>query len=61
MESKEYIHSIRQIKHMATDNLIAKLYESPKTILTTKDIALIWEETNNLNLLDKIKLIVYNT
>src|SRR3990167_8595326 len=40
---------------MATDNLIAKLYESPKTILTTKDIALIWEETNTVNLLSKIK------
>lgn len=55
MESKEYIHSIRHIKHMATDNLIAKLYASPKTILTTKDIALIWEETNTLNLLAKVK------
>ena len=40
---------------MATDNRIAKLYESPKTILTLKDIALIWEETNNVNLLSKIK------
>jgi predicted transcriptional regulator of viral defense system len=40
---------------MATDNLIAKLYESPKTILTVKDIALIWEETNTVNLLSKIK------
>src|SRR3990167_9523649 len=40
---------------MATDNLIAKLYESPKTILTTKDIALIWEETNAINLTSKIK------
>jgi len=40
---------------MATDNLIAKLYESPKTILTTKDIALIWQETNTVNLLSKIK------
>lgn len=40
---------------MATDNLIAKLYASPKTILTTKDIALIWEETNTANLLAKIK------
>ena len=55
MESKEFIHSIRQIKHMSTDNLIAKLYASPKTILTTKDIALIWEETNTANLLAKIK------
>jgi predicted transcriptional regulator of viral defense system len=40
---------------MATDNLIAKLYQSPKTILTTKDIALIWEETNTVNLTSKIK------
>jgi len=40
---------------MATDNLIAKLYQSPKTILTTKDIALIWEETNTINLTSKIK------
>jgi hypothetical protein len=40
---------------MATNNLIAQLYESPKTILTTKDIALIWGETNTINLLAKIK------
>ncbi|MBI3305788.1 hypothetical protein HYZ82_01485 [Candidatus Nomurabacteria bacterium] len=40
---------------MATDNLIARLYESHKTILTTKDIALIWEETNTANLASKIK------
>lgn len=40
---------------MATDNLIAKLYESKKTILTIKDIALIWEETNPINLLSKVK------
>jgi predicted transcriptional regulator of viral defense system len=40
---------------MTTDNLIAKLYASPKTILTTKDIALIWEETSRDNLLSKIK------
>lgn len=40
---------------MATDNPIAKLYASPKTILTTKDIALIWKETNRTNLLSKIK------
>ena len=40
---------------MATDNLIAKLYASSKTILTTKDIALIWGETNTVNLLSKIK------
>lgn len=33
------------------DNLIAKLYQSTKTILTNKDLALIWQENdkNNLN------------
>lgn len=33
------------------DSLIAKLYQSSKTILTNKDLALIWEENdkNNLN------------
>lgn len=40
---------------MATNNLIAKLYASPKTILTIKDIALIWQGTDNVNLLSKIK------
>lgn len=36
------------------DSLIAKLYRSPKTILTNKDLALIWEETNRNNLKSKI-------
>ena len=40
---------------MATDNLLARLYQSSKTILTTKDIALIWGETNKVNLTSKIK------
>ncbi|MFZ2522317.1 MAG: hypothetical protein WAX44_01575 [Minisyncoccia bacterium] len=40
---------------MSTDNLIAKLYESTKTILTIKDIALIWGETNTVSLISKIK------
>lgn len=40
---------------MTAENLIAKLYKSPKTILTIKDIALIWEETNTVNLFSKIK------
>src|SRR3989338_11423021 len=33
------------------DSLTAKLYQSPKTILTNKDLALIWQENdkNNLN------------
>jgi len=36
------------------DNLIAKLYQSPKTILTIKDLALLWEETKPANLKSKI-------
>lgn len=36
------------------DNLIAKLYKSPKTVLTNKDIALIWQETDRNNLKSKI-------
>ncbi len=32
------------------DSLIAKLYQSPKTILTNKDLALIWQENNQLSL-----------
>lgn len=40
---------------LTMDNLIAKIYQSPKTILTTKDLALIWEETDSVNLTAKIK------
>lgn len=36
------------------DNLLLKLYKSPKTILTTKDIALIWQETDKYKLNNKI-------
>lgn len=36
------------------DNLIAKLYKSPKTVFTNKDLALIWQETNLNNLKSKI-------
>lgn len=36
------------------DSLIAKLYQSPKTILTNKDMALIWQETSPDNLKAKI-------
>jgi predicted transcriptional regulator of viral defense system len=36
------------------DNLVAKLYQSTKTILTNKDLALIWEETSADNLKAKI-------
>jgi hypothetical protein len=36
------------------DNLIVKIYQSSKTILTNKDLALIWQETNSDNLKSKI-------
>lgn len=36
------------------DNLTAKLYQFKKTIFTNKDLALIWEETNQNNLKAKI-------
>ncbi len=39
---------------MFMDSLLAKLYQSSKTVLTTKDLALIWEETNPSNLKSKI-------
>lgn len=35
-------------------SLIAKLYQSPKTILTTKDLALLWQENDKKNLNAKI-------
>jgi len=47
MEVREYITSIR---YFAMDNLTAKLFQSSKTILTNKDLALIWEETSQNNL-----------
>lgn len=46
--------SITSIKHIKMDNLIAKLYQSPKTVITNKDLALIWQETNQNNLKSKI-------
>lgn len=36
------------------DNILLKLYQSPKTILTTKEIALLWKERNKNNLKSKI-------
>ncbi len=36
------------------DNLITKLYKSPKTILSTKDLALIWQNSNKESLYNKI-------
>ncbi|PIR91786.1 hypothetical protein COS21_01865 [bacterium (Candidatus Gribaldobacteria) CG02_land_8_20_14_3_00_41_15] len=36
------------------DNLVAKIYQLPKTVLTNKDLALVWQETNQNNLKAKI-------
>jgi predicted transcriptional regulator of viral defense system len=36
------------------DSLITKLYKAPKTVLTSKDLALLWGETNKTRLKDKI-------
>ncbi|MEK7544230.1 MAG: hypothetical protein AAB557_05140 [Patescibacteria group bacterium] len=36
------------------DNLIVKLYQSPQTILTNTDIAMIWQETDPIHLKSKI-------
>lgn len=36
------------------DNLLVKAYQSTKTVLTTKDLALIWKENNSNNLKAKI-------
>lgn len=36
------------------DSLVAKLHQSSKTVLTTRDLALIWRETNQNNLKSKI-------
>jgi predicted transcriptional regulator of viral defense system len=51
MEVRVFLTSV---KHSYMDSLIAKLYQSPKTILTTKDFALIWQETDTNNLKAKI-------
>lgn len=40
------------------DSLIAKLYQSSKTILTSKDLALIWQENDKNNLNAKISYYV---
>lgn len=40
------------------DNLIVKLYQSPKTVLTIKEIALIWQENNPDNLKAKVSYYV---
>ena len=45
-------------EHFCMDNTLAKLYKSSKTVLTTRDIALIWQETNPNNLKAKISYYV---
>lgn len=40
------------------DNLVAKIYQISKTVLTNKDLSLIWEETNSDNLKSKISYYV---
>lgn len=51
MEVRVFITSV---KHIHMDSLIAKLYQSSKTILTNKDLVLIWQETKPDNLKAKI-------
>ncbi|MFA4845394.1 MAG: hypothetical protein WC654_02450 [Patescibacteria group bacterium] len=36
------------------DSLVAKIYQSQKSVLTSKDLALLWGETNKVNLKAKI-------
>jgi predicted transcriptional regulator of viral defense system len=52
---EEYTTSNKQTQ---MNSLIAKLYQSNKTILTTKDLALVWEENNQIKLKDKISYYV---
>lgn len=46
--------SITSVKHIRMDSSITKLYRSTKTVLTNKDLALIWQETKQNNLKAKI-------
>lgn len=39
---------------MQQDNLLVKIYQSPKTVFTAKDISLLWSESNLNNLKRKI-------
>lgn len=42
------------------DNLIAKLYQSQKTVFTNKDLSLIWQENNPAHLKSKIFYYIKN-
>ncbi len=46
--------SLTSIKHIHVRSPLAKLYQTPKTVLTNKDLALIWGETSPDNLKAKI-------
>ncbi len=45
---------------MQQDNLLVKLYQSPKTVFTTKDIALLWEENEYNKIRSKVAYYVKN-
>lgn len=51
MEIRIYLISIR---HYYMDNLITKLYQTSKTILTNKDLVMIWEDTDKKTLNSKV-------
>lgn len=53
MQVRIFITSIRYM-----DNLSVKLYQSSKTVFTNKDLALIWQESNQNNLKSKISYYV---
>lgn len=40
------------------DNAVAKLFKSPKTVFTNKDLSLIWQENNSVHLKSKISYYV---
>ncbi len=54
----EVIIILTSIRHFIMDRLIIKLYQSPKTILNSRDISLIWQETNQNNFKSKISYYV---
>jgi len=52
MEVRKILTSVSQSCFM--DNLIAKIYQMPKTVFNTRDLALIWNEINADHLKAKI-------
>lgn len=53
MEVRYFNTSISQNSNMA--DRLAKIYQCPKTVLTTRDLALLWTETDQ----DKLKSAIY--